>query len=161
VLALTRRKPRHRHGGDPLTASAADGAAQAAPAARADARRRARGQPSRPGRPRYGHDRPDQASRRPRDRGDGPRVRALLRALAARTAPRAGATKAAEPPVGTPYGAVPGRAGATAGAIAPGGVKPDFVLPIQGRVTSQVLAARDVPVPGSTTLYVATTTGRI
>jgi putative pyrroloquinoline-quinone binding quinoprotein len=91
-------------------------------------------------------------------------VRARLAALAALvvlTSTLAGATKAAEPPGWTTYGADPGRTGATAEAIVPGGVEPDFVLPIQGRVTSQVLAARDVPVPGSTTLYVATTAGRI
>jgi putative pyrroloquinoline-quinone binding quinoprotein len=40
-------------------------------------------------------------------------------------------------------------------------VKPAFVLPLQGRVTSQVLAARDVPAAGLTTLYVTTSAGLI
>jgi outer membrane protein assembly factor BamB len=40
-------------------------------------------------------------------------------------------------------------------------VKPAFVLPLRGRVTSQVLAARDVPAAGLTTLYVATSAGLI
>jgi hypothetical protein len=86
---------------------------------------------------------------------------AALAAVVVLTTTLAGATQAAEAPGWTTFGSDPGRAGAVAEAVAPGGVKPDFVLPIQGRVTSQVLAARDVPVPGSTTLYVATTTGRI
>ena len=58
------------------------------------------------------------------------------------------------------YGGDPGRSSAAAIALAPP-VKPDFVLALRGRVTSQVLAARDVPLPGLTTLYVTTSAGLI
>jgi hypothetical protein len=60
----------------------------------------------------------------------------------------------------TTYGGEPGRSSATTVPLAPP-VKPDFVLPLRGRVTSQVLAARDVPAPGVTTLYVTTSAGLI
>jgi hypothetical protein len=64
---------------------------------------------------------------------------------------------AASPSGWTTYGGDPGRAGSAAPLVPP--VKPAFVLPLRGRVTSQVLAARDVPSPGLTTLYVTTSAG--
>src|SRR4051794_17092260 len=64
---------------------------------------------------------------------------------------------AAGTPGWTTYGADPGRAGAAPSLAPP--VKPAFVLPLRGRVTSQVLAARDVPSAGLTTLYVTTSAG--
>ena len=70
-----------------------------------------------------------------------------------------GVPAATSPPGWTTYGADPGRAGAAPALGLP--VKPDFVLPLRGRVTSQVLAARDVPSPGVTTLYVTTSGGVI
>lgn len=66
---------------------------------------------------------------------------------------------AAGPEGWTTYGRDAGRSGAAAEALPPSSVRPDVVLPIRGRVTSQVLAARDVPKPGLTTLYVATSAG--
>jgi outer membrane protein assembly factor BamB len=64
---------------------------------------------------------------------------------------------AAGPAGWTTYGADPGRVGSAAPLAPP--VKPAFVLPLRGRVTSQVVAARDVPSPGVTTLYVTTSAG--
>src|SRR5262245_26900319 len=72
----------------------------------------------------------------------------------------ASGASAASPPAWPTYGADPGRAGAAAVPLSPP-VKPAFVLPPRGRVTSQVLAARDVPAAGLTTLYVATSAGLI
>jgi hypothetical protein len=69
--------------------------------------------------------------------------------------------QAAEPPGWTTYGGAPGRTGFASDALVPQSVKPSFVLPIRGRVISQVLAARNVPTPGVTTLYVATTAGYV
>jgi outer membrane protein assembly factor BamB len=67
---------------------------------------------------------------------------------------------AAGPTSWTTYGGDAGRTGAAPTALPPP-LKPEFVLPLRGRVTSQVLAARDVPSPGLTTLYVATSAGVI
>jgi hypothetical protein len=78
---------------------------------------------------------------------------AAIAAVVVSGAPTAG------PPSWTTYGADPGRTG-VAPALAPP-VRPTFVLPLRGRVTSQVLAARDVPSPGLTTLYVTTSAGVI
>jgi hypothetical protein len=72
-----------------------------------------------------------------------------------------GGAGAAAPPGWPTYGGDPGRSSAVAESVPPASVRPAFVLPIRGRVTSQVLAARDVPQPGLTTLYVATSAGRI
>jgi hypothetical protein len=58
------------------------------------------------------------------------------------------------------YGGDAGRTGAAPAALPPP-LKPSFVLPLRGRVTSQVLAARDVPSAGLTTLYVTTSAGLI
>jgi outer membrane protein assembly factor BamB len=68
--------------------------------------------------------------------------------------------RAAAPPAWSTYGADPGRAGTAAVSVSPP-VRPEFVLPLRGRVTSQVLAARDVPAAGLTTLYVTTSAGLI
>jgi hypothetical protein len=68
---------------------------------------------------------------------------------------------AAGPPGWPTYGGEPGRSGVATGAIDPGSVEPAFVLPVRGRVISQILAALDVPEPGLTTLYAATSAGRI
>jgi hypothetical protein len=68
-----------------------------------------------------------------------------------------GAPAETHPTGWTTYGGDPGRVG-SAPALAPP-IKPAFVLPLRGRVTSQVLAARDVPSPGLTTLYVTTSAG--
>ncbi len=73
----------------------------------------------------------------------------------------AGAQAAGPAPGWPTYGGEPGRTGAVGDALPPTTVKPAFVLPVTGRVTSQVLAARDVPAGGVTTLYVATSAGRI
>ena len=70
-----------------------------------------------------------------------------------------GGAGAANPEGWATYGGDPGRSGAAAEALPPLSVRPDVVLQIRGRVTSQVLAARDVPKPGLTTLYVATSAG--
>ena len=67
---------------------------------------------------------------------------------------------AAGPPAWTTYGGDPGRTGAASAALTPP-LRPAFVLPLRGRVTSQVLAARDVPSAGLTTLYVATSAGLV
>ena len=67
---------------------------------------------------------------------------------------------AAGPPAWTTYGGDPGRTGAASTALSPP-LKPSFVLPLIGRVTSQVLAARDVPSAGVTTLYVTTSAGLV
>ena len=67
---------------------------------------------------------------------------------------------AAGPPAWTTYGGDPGRTGAASAALSPP-LKPSFVLPLTGRVTSQVLAARDVPSAGLTTLYVTTSAGLV
>ena len=67
---------------------------------------------------------------------------------------------AAGPPAWTTYGGDPGRTGAASAALSPP-LKPAFVLPLRGRVTSQVLAARDVPSAGLTTLYVTTSAGLV
>jgi hypothetical protein len=72
-----------------------------------------------------------------------------------------GAARGAQSPGWTTYGGDAGRSGFVAAAISPSSVKTSFVLPVRGRVTSQVLAARDVPSPGLTTLYVATTAGYV
>jgi hypothetical protein len=72
-----------------------------------------------------------------------------------------GAGAAPPPPGWLTYGGDSGRGSAVAESLPAGLVRPAFVLPIRGRVTSQVLAARDVPLPGLTTLYVATSAGRI
>ncbi len=69
--------------------------------------------------------------------------------------------RAAEPPGWTTYGGDSGRSSATAASISPSAIRADFVLPLQGRVTSQVVAARNVPRPGLTTLYVATSAGNV
>ncbi|HKP18874.1 MAG TPA: PQQ-binding-like beta-propeller repeat protein [Gaiellaceae bacterium] len=82
----------------------------------------------------------------------------LAAAIAAAFLPGA---QAAGPPGWTTYGGDPGRTGAAAESIAPLSVKPAFVLPVRGRVISQILAARDVPTRGATTLYAATTAGRV
>ena len=66
----------------------------------------------------------------------------------------------AGPPAWTTYGGDPGRTGAASAALSPP-LRPAFVLPLRGRVTSQVLAARDVPSAGLTTLYVATSAGLV
>jgi outer membrane protein assembly factor BamB len=68
-----------------------------------------------------------------------------------------GAPAATPPPGWTTFGGDAGRTG-SAPALRPP-VKPSFVLPLRGRVTSQVLAARDVPSAGLTTLYVTTSAG--
>ncbi|HZQ63898.1 MAG TPA: PQQ-binding-like beta-propeller repeat protein [Gaiellaceae bacterium] len=72
-----------------------------------------------------------------------------------------GSAGAASPPGWTTYGGDPARKGFAAEALSPRSVKTAFVLPIRGRVISQVLAARDVPGPGLTTLYVATSAGHV
>ncbi len=70
--------------------------------------------------------------------------------------------RAAEPRPGwSTYGAGAGRGGAAADRIPVSTLKPAFVLPLDGRVTSQVLAARDVPARGLTTLYVTTSGGAV
>ena len=69
----------------------------------------------------------------------------------------AGAPAAGRAPAWTTFGGDPGRSG-SAPSLAPP-VKPLFVLPLRGRVTSQVLVARDVPSAGLTTLYVTTSAG--
>jgi hypothetical protein len=82
-------------------------------------------------------------------------------AAAALTAVVLSAARAAERPGWSTYGGDPGRSGSVSGSLAPDSVRLEFVLPIRGRVTSQVLAARDVPTAGLTTLYVATSAGLI
>jgi hypothetical protein len=72
-----------------------------------------------------------------------------------------GAQAATPPPGWTTYGGDAGRSSATGSSISPAGIRAAFVLPLRGRVTSQVLAARDVPRAGLTTLYVATSAGRV
>ena len=67
---------------------------------------------------------------------------------------------ASGPPAWTTYGGDPGRAGDAAAALSPP-LKPAFVLTLRGRVTSQVLGARDVPSAGLTTLYVTTSAGLV
>jgi len=69
----------------------------------------------------------------------------------------ASAPAASLPPGWTTFGGEPGRSGAAPAVTLP--AKPAFVLPLRGRVTSQVLAARDVPATGVTTLYVTTSAG--
>src|SRR5581483_7537767 len=82
----------------------------------------------------------------------------LVAAIVA-VAPISAASAAATPPGWTTFGGDPGRTGAAPALASP--VKPTFVLPLRGRVTSQVLAARDVPAPGLTTLYVTTSAGLV
>jgi outer membrane protein assembly factor BamB len=84
----------------------------------------------------------------------------ILAALLAAAA-LAGGAGAAEQPGWSTYGGDPSRTGAIAEQVVPASVKPAFVLPVTGRITSQVLAARDVPGPGLTTLYATTSAGRI
>ncbi|HZO62272.1 MAG TPA: PQQ-binding-like beta-propeller repeat protein [Gaiellaceae bacterium] len=69
--------------------------------------------------------------------------------------------QAATAPGWTTYGGGPERTGSTATSLAPSAVRPSFVVPVRGRVTSQVVAARDVPKPGLTTLYASTSAGRV
>jgi PQQ-like domain len=71
-----------------------------------------------------------------------------------------GGAAAKGPSTWATYGGEPGRSGSAAVALSPP-VKPDFVLSLRGRVTSQVLAARNVPSAGLTTLYVTTSAGLI
>jgi outer membrane protein assembly factor BamB len=72
-----------------------------------------------------------------------------------------GAQAATTPPGWATYGGDPGRSSATAASISPSAIRPSFVLPVRGRVTSQVVAARNVPRQGLTTLYAATSAGRV
>ncbi len=69
--------------------------------------------------------------------------------------------RAATPPGWVTYGGDPGRSSATTATISPSAIRASFVLPVRGRVTSQVVAARDMPKAGLTTLYVATSAGRV
>lgn len=59
------------------------------------------------------------------------------------------------------YGNDPTRAGFTPAPVAPGALAQRVVVPLPGRVTAQVLAARGVPGSGDTTLYAADSSGRI
>ena len=70
-------------------------------------------------------------------------------------------SQAATAPGWTTYGGDPGRSNATGASISPATIRASFVVPVRGRVTSQVVAARDVPKAGLTTLYVATSSGRV
>jgi PQQ-like domain len=72
-----------------------------------------------------------------------------------------GARAAGPPPGWATYGGEPGRSNATTASVPADSIRPAFVLPLRGRVTSQVVAARDVPRRGLTTLYVATSAGRV
>jgi PQQ-like domain len=68
---------------------------------------------------------------------------------------------AAAPPGWATYGGDLGRSNATGASVPAGSIRPAFVLPLRGRVTSQVVAARNVPRPGLTTLYVADSAGQV
>src|SRR5690242_12433845 len=114
------------------------------------------------------------ASSRPDDRHDGSAGRrltivplrlcvlalvSLLAAAAAGGAPGAGGDVAAGS--WTTFGNGPGRDGIASDALNPTTLRATFVLPLDGRITSQVLAARGVPTAGSTTLYATTSQGRV
>jgi len=57
------------------------------------------------------------------------------------------------------YGNDLARSSATGASLSPPSLKPAWYTPVSGRISSQALVAQDVPVPGTRTVYFATSKG--